>query len=167
MNLLEYHAKTEVLSPAGIRIPNGTWCEDADAAADAVKRLGPSVVKAQVPVGHRGRLGGVRMADSPEAARTAAREILGLSFAGHLPSAVLVEPRIDTLREFYAAVLHSPGDRAPLVMFAAVSGMDIEDIAGEHPESIARRTVLTLDAFDNDAAAAMLDGRGVERVKPA
>ncbi|MGH7158715.1 MAG: ATP-grasp domain-containing protein [Acetobacteraceae bacterium] len=167
MNLLEYHAKTEVLSPAGIRIPRGTWCEDAEAAADAVKRLGPSVVKAQVPAGHRGRLGGVRMADSPEAARTAAREILGLSFAGHLPSAVLVEPRIDILREFYAAVLHSPGDRAPLVMFAAAGGMDLEDIAGERPESIARRTVLTLDAFDHDAAAAMLDGRGVERVKPA
>ncbi|MGH7104413.1 MAG: ATP-grasp domain-containing protein [Acetobacteraceae bacterium] len=167
MNLLEHHAKTEILAPAGIRIPNGIWCADADAAADAAKRLGPSVIKAQVPAGHRGRLGGVIMADGPDAARAAAREILGRSFAGHLPSAVLVEPRISILREFYAAVLHSPSERAPLVMFAAVGGMDIEDIAGDNPGSIARRAVLKLDAFDNDAASAMLDGRGVERVTPA
>ncbi|MGH7070509.1 MAG: ATP-grasp domain-containing protein [Acetobacteraceae bacterium] len=166
MNLLEYHAKTEVLAPAGIRIPNGIWCEGADAAASAVRKLGPSVVKAQVPTGHRGRLGGVRMAENAEEARAVAKDILGLSFAGHRPAAVLVEPRVNASREFYAAVLHSPDERAPLVMFAAAGGMDIEEIAAAKAESIARCTVRNLDDFDEDAASAMLEGRGVAQVQP-
>jgi len=167
MNLLEYHAKTEVLAPAGIPVPEGAWCDDPEAAAHAAQHLGACVVKAQVPAGGRGRMGGVRTADSPAEARTAAGDILSRTFAGHRPAAVLVEPRLPLLREFYAAVLQSPRDRAPLVMFSATGGMDIEEIAADRSRSIVRHLVRDLDRFDAAAATIMLEGTGVGNLQPA
>ncbi len=167
MNLLEYHAKTEILAPAGIPVPAGAWCENPDAAANAARRLGQCVVKAQIPVGKRGRMGGVRMADGPDEARAAAEDILSRTFAGHRPAAVLVEPRLPLIGEFYCAVLQSPRDRSPLVMFSPAGGMDIEEIAAAGSGTVARHLVRDLDRFDATAAAAVLEGMGVDHVKPA
>ncbi|MDA8050232.1 MAG: acetate--CoA ligase family protein [Rhodospirillales bacterium] len=166
MNLLEYHAKTGVLGPAGIKVPNGRWCEDPEAAALAAAELGPSVVKAQVPTGHRGKAGGVRMVDTPEQAHAAARELLRITFAGHRATAVLVEERAPVAREFYAAVLYSPRERAPLVMFAAEGGMDIEEVAARGTDTIRRQLVMSPDRFHTADAAAMLDDLGLDHMKP-
>ncbi|MGH7058035.1 MAG: ATP-grasp domain-containing protein, partial [Acetobacteraceae bacterium] len=167
MNLLEYHAKREVLAPAGIAVPEGAWCENAEAAAMAAGRLGPVVVKAQVPAGHRGKTGGVRVATSPEEAERVARDIFGMTFAGHRPRAVLVERRVPIAREFYAAVLAAPGERAPVVMFSSSGGMDIEEIAAREPASIGRQVVRDLDGFDASTAAAMLADSGLGALAPA
>lgn len=158
MNVLEYHAKTEVLVPAGIKVPEGAWCTDPLAAANAARSLGKCVVKAQVPAGKRGKTGGVVMADSPEEAWVAAEQILARTFAGHRPAAVLVEERLPLVSEFYCAVLFSPRERAPLVMFSTAGGMDVEEISAAQVQAIARHVVRDPDAFDAREALAMLHG---------
>lgn len=161
MNLLEHHAKTLILAPAGIPLLAGTVCRTVDDAAMAAESLGPCVIKAQVPTGKRGKAGGIRLAQTPAEARAEAAAILGMEIDGHRAGEVLVEQLAPIAREFYASVLHSPAERASLVLFAAEGGMDIEAIATENPDAIRRYMVTTPDGFDHDDAMAMLEGLGL------
>ncbi len=161
MNLLEYHAKALVLAPAGIPLLEGAFCRTVDEVEAAAKRLGPCVIKAQVPVGKRGKAGGIRLAQTPDEARAAAKAILGMVIDGHRTDAVLIEKLAPIAREFYASVLHAPRERASLVLFAAEGGMDIEEIAAGKPDSIRRHLVETPDHFTHAEAMAMLDGLGL------
>ena len=140
MNLEEYAAKP-LLTGAGIVTPLSRVVENADAAARAVAELGPCMIKAQVPAGRRGKAGGIKAADDPQAARTAAAEILALEIAGHAVERVLVERRAEIAREFYAAVLNDPESRSPLLMFSTAGGMDIEESAHRYPERLRRIAV--------------------------
>ena len=167
MNLLEHDAKTLVLGPAGIPLLDGVLCRDADEAAIAVERLGPSVVKAQVPAGKRGKAGGIRVAESSARAREVAQSILGMVISGHRVGAVLVESCAPIAREFYAAVLHAPRERASLVLFAAEGGMDIEELAATRPDAVRRHLVTSPDRFDTADATAMLDGLELGEAAPA
>ena len=94
MNLLEHAAKTHVLAPAGIKVPQSVLCGSPAEAEAAFARIGPCVVKAQVPVGGRGKAGGARMAGSANAAREAALAMLGTVMGGHRVESVLVEQRV-------------------------------------------------------------------------
>jgi succinyl-CoA synthetase beta subunit len=123
-----------LLRQAGIPVPPGELCHDPEAAAAAVARLGPCVVKAQVPSGKRGKAGGIKLVDSAAEARAAAKAILGLDIAGYRVERALVEKRADIARELYAAVLNDVATRSPMILFSPAGGMDIEDI----PESIVR-----------------------------
>lgn len=161
MNLLEHDAKTRVLAPAGIPLLDGALCRTADEVVAAANSLGPCVVKAQVPTGKRGKAGGIRLAQTPEAARVAADAILGMTIDGHRTETVLVEQLAPIAREFYASVLHDPVERASLVLFAAEGGMDIEEIVAATPDAIRRHLVTTPDHFGRDDAMAMLDGLGL------
>jgi succinyl-CoA synthetase beta subunit len=158
MNFLEHVAKARILAPAGIPVPRGVLCETADAAAVAFAELGPCVVKAQVPTGKRGKAGGIKVASSAEVARTAARDILGMTIDGHGVASVLLEERADIAREFYAAVLVDSVSRRPLVLFSTEGGMEIEEVAAHQPAAL-RRHLVDLDrGFDAAIARSILQG---------
>ncbi|HEY3794385.1 MAG TPA: ATP-grasp domain-containing protein [Bradyrhizobium sp.] len=158
MNLEEYAAKRHVLLPAGILIPNGTVCTTPEEASAAVGRIGPSVVKAQVPTGKRGKSGGIKMADSADDGAVAARAILGMTIGGSRVERVLIEERCPIERELYAAVLVDVGSRSPLVLFSTEGGMDIEEVAERKPDAIRRHVVDVGRGFGAAEAAALLEG---------
>ena len=158
MNLEEYAAKRHVLLPAGVPIPNGVVCMTPEEASAAVGRIGPSVVKAQVPTGKRGKSGGIKMADSAEDGAAAARAILGMNIGGSRVERVLIEERCPIERELYAAVLVDVGSRSPLVLFSTEGGMDIEEVAEQKPDAIRRHVVDVRRGFGAGEAAALLEG---------
>jgi succinyl-CoA synthetase beta subunit len=158
MNLEEYSAKQSVLQPAGVPIPNGVICKTLEEASAAVAKIGPSIVKAQVPAGKRGKSGGIKMADSPDDGAAAARAILGMTIGGSHVERVLIEERCTIERELYAAVLVDVGSRSPLVLFSTEGGMDIEEVAERKPDAIRRHVVDVKRGFGAAEAAALLKG---------
>jgi succinyl-CoA synthetase beta subunit len=137
MDFVEYQGKA-VLAQAGLPIPRGRHCATPDEVADAVAALGPCAVKAQVPVGKRGKAGGVRLVRSAQDARAAASDILKLVIGGYPVDSLLVEQSVPIAREFYAAVMSDMASRGPLVLFSAEGGMDIEELARDRPDAIFR-----------------------------
>jgi len=154
----EEHAAKPLLEAAGIAVPDGRLVGTADDAAKAFEVIGPSIIKAQVPTGKRGKAGGIKTADSADEARVAADAILGMDIAGHTVEAVLVEGRSDIAREFYAAVLNDPSSKGPLVMFSTEGGMDIEEVAENNPDAIRKAAVDIRAGFDAADARTMLAG---------
>ena len=137
MKLLEYQAK-EVLASLGIAIPPGRVAHTPDEAAAACAALGPVAVKAQVPVGGRGKAGGIKLASTPEQARAAAEQIIGMDIKGFKVPLVYCESALDIAREIYLGITVDRDARANILILSAKGGMDIEHVADESPESIAR-----------------------------
>jgi succinyl-CoA synthetase beta subunit len=137
VKLLEYQAK-EVLSSLGIAIPPGKVARTPDEAAAACAALGPVAVKAQVPVGGRGKAGGIKLVKSPDEARSAAAQIIGMDIKGFKVPLVYCEAALDIHREIYLGFTVDRDARANILMLSAKGGMDIEQVAEESPESIAR-----------------------------
>ncbi len=137
MKLLEYQAK-EVLASLGIAIPPGRVARTPEEAAAAFAELGPIAVKAQVPVGGRGKAGGIRLASSPDQARAAAQQIIGMDIKGFKVPLVYCETALDIEREIYLGFTVDRDARANILMLSAKGGMEIEQVADESPESIAR-----------------------------
>ena len=137
MKLLEYQAK-EVLSSLGIAIPAGKVARTPDEAAAACAQLGPVAVKAQVPVGGRGKAGGIKLAATPEEARKAAEQIIGMDIKGFKVPLVYCETALEIGREIYLGFTVDRDARANILMLSAKGGMEIEQVAEESPESIAR-----------------------------
>ncbi len=137
MKLLEYQAK-EVLASLGIAIPPGLVARTPDEAAAAASRLGPVAVKAQVPVGGRGKAGGIKLVKTPDDARQAAEQIIGMDIKGFKVPLVYCEAALDIEREIYLGFTVDRDARANILMLSAKGGMDIEQVAEESPESIAR-----------------------------
>ena len=137
MKLLEYQAK-EVLSSLGIAIPPGRVARTPDEAAAACAELGPVAVKAQVPVGGRGKAGGIKLAQTPDEARAAAAQIIGMDIKGFKVPLVYCESALEIEREIYLGFTVDRDARANILMLSAKGGMEIEQVADESPESIAR-----------------------------
>ena len=137
MKLLEYQAK-EVLASLGIAIPPGRVARTPDEAAAACAALGPVAVKAQVPVGGRGKAGGIKLAQTPEEARAAAEQIIGMDIKGFRVPLVYCEAALDIAQEIYLGFTVDRDARANILMLSARGGMDIEQVAEEEPEAIAR-----------------------------
>ena len=137
----EEHAAKPLLAAAGIATPPGELASSPEEAAAAARRLGPCVVKAQVPAGKRGKAGGIRPADTPEEAARAAQAILGMEIAGQRVERLLVEARAEIAREFYAAVLNDPASKGPMILFSTAGGMEIEELSEARPESLLRLPV--------------------------
>jgi len=137
VKLLEYQAK-EVLSSLGIAIPQGAVARTPVEAAAACARLGPVAVKAQVPVGGRGKAGGIKLARTPEEARAAAQQIIGMDIKGFKVPLVYCETALDIAREIYVGFTVDRDARANVLLLSARGGMDIEQVAEESPEAIAR-----------------------------
>jgi len=154
----EEHAAKPLLAAAGIAVPVGRLATTPEAAAEAAAAIGAVVVKAQVPIGKRGKAGGIRLAKDPEETRQAAEAILGMSIGAHTVERLLIEAQASIATEFYAAVLNDPGSKGPLVMFSSVGGMDIEEIAAERPGALRRHAVDVRAGFGLDDARGMLEG---------
>ncbi len=137
MKLLEYQAK-EVLARLGIAIPPGRVAHTPQEAAQACADLGPVAVKAQVPVGGRGKAGGIQLAATPEEAAAAANRIIGMDIKGFRVPLVYCETALDIARELYLGFTVDRDARANILMLSAKGGMDIEQVAEESPEAIAR-----------------------------
>jgi succinyl-CoA synthetase beta subunit len=137
MKLLEYQAK-EVLASFGIAIPPGKVARTPEEAAAAAAEIGPVAVKAQVPVGGRGKAGGIRLAKTSEEARTAAEAIIGMDIKGFKVPLVYCEGALDIAQEIYLGFTVDRDNRANILMLSARGGVDIEAVAEDAPESIAK-----------------------------
>ena len=132
----EEHAAKPLLARHGIAIPAGALAKTPDAAAAIAARIGPVVVKAQVPAGKRGKAGGIKLAATPDEARAHATAIIGMQIAGHRVEQVLIEAQMPIGRELYAAVLNDAASQGPLIMFSTAGGMDIEEVAQTAPDQL-------------------------------
>ena len=137
MKLLEYQAK-EVLASLGIPIPPGRVARTPEEAAQACTELGPVAVKAQVPVGGRGKAGGIKLAKNADEARAAAQQIIGMDIKGFKVPLVYCEAALEIEREIYLGFTVDRDARANILMLSAKGGMDIEAVAEESPDAIAR-----------------------------
>src|SRR6202165_2252826 len=137
MKLLEYQAK-EVLASLGISIPPGRVARTPDEVAAACSELGPVAVKAQVPVGGRGKAGGIKLAGTPDEARLAAEQIIGMDIKGFRVPLVYCEGALDIGQEVYLGFTVARDAPANVLMLSAKGGMEIEQVAEESPEAIAR-----------------------------
>lgn len=143
MKLLEYQAKQRFQS-AGIAIPPGRLARTPDQAADAAVALGRIAVKAQVPIGGRGKAGGIAVVDTPDDARREAARILAMDIRGYPVRSVWCETGLSIAAELYLGITLDRDRRNMVVIFSAAGGMEIEQVAAETPERIAK---LWPDAF--------------------
>ncbi len=138
MKIHEYQAK-EIFARYGVPIPAGRVASTPDEAATIAGEIGGTVVvKAQVHVGGRGKAGGIKLAKSPDEARAAASQILGMDIKGLTVEKVLVEQAADIKEEYYLGITTDRAARRNIVMVSAAGGIDIEEVAVTDPEKIAR-----------------------------
>ena len=148
MDLMEYQAK-ELFAAHGVPVLPGETVDDPAAARAVAERIGKAVVvKAQVKTGGRGKAGGVKLAETPDDAEARAREILGLDIKGHVVRKVLVTEASDIAAEYYVSFLLDRANRSFLAMASAEGGMDIEQLAVERPEALARVPVDAVRGVD-------------------
>ncbi|HZJ02962.1 MAG TPA: ATP-grasp domain-containing protein, partial [Thermoleophilia bacterium] len=131
--LLEYQGK-RWLEKAGLPVPRGREASTPEEARQVAEELGkPVAVKAQVQAGGRGKSGAVKLVDTPQEAEEAARSILNMEIKGLPVRVVLVEEKLDIVREYYATCIvnSSRGALSPMLMFSVEGGMDIESVPEE------------------------------------
>lgn len=142
MKLIEYQAK-EVFARYGLPIQKGFVARTVDEVKEGLASLDfPIVIKAQVPVGGRGKAGGVKLAKDASEATEKASAILGLEIKGIKVKKVLITEAVDIGKELYLGIVQDRRARAPVVMVSAEGGVDIEEVARTKPEAIHK---LTLD----------------------
>ncbi|MGD0979925.1 MAG: ADP-forming succinate--CoA ligase subunit beta [Solirubrobacteraceae bacterium] len=147
MDLLEYQGK-QLLARHGIPVPRGKVAATIDEAAAAANEIGyPCAVKAQVQIGGRGKLGGIKIAADEAQAREHAGAILGMDIRGLTVHEVWIEGASEIASEYYASIVFDRSAKAPLVMLSTRGGMDIEQVAEETPEAIATLHVDPLLGF--------------------
>jgi len=137
VKFLEYQVK-ERFRAAGIPVPDGRLARNPDEAALAAGALGAVAIKAQVPVGGRGKAGGIKLARTPADAKRVAAEILGMEIKGFPVREVWCEVAQEITRELYLGLTVDRDARATVLILSAAGGMDIEEVAESRPEAIAR-----------------------------
>jgi succinyl-CoA synthetase beta subunit len=137
MDLLEYQGK-QLFARHGIPVPAGEPARTVDEAIAAANRIGyPCAVKAQVQVGGRGKLGGIKLASDEHQAREHAEAILGMDIKGLTVRELWIEGASQIEAEYYASFVFDRGAKAPLAMLSTRGGMDIEEVSTQTPEAIA------------------------------
>ena len=162
MDLYEFQGK-ELFRQAGIPVSEGRLVLTPQEARDAAADLGcPVVVKAQVLTGGRGKAGGVKLATSPADAEEKAKGIFGLDIKGHVVHKIWVEKASDIAKEYYLSVTFDRGTKKPLFMFTKEGGVDIEDVAANTPEKLAKLHVDPLEGFQAYQARRLVYGAGID-----
>jgi succinyl-CoA synthetase beta subunit len=137
VDLLEYQGK-QLFARHGVPVPTGRPAATVDEAVTAADAVGyPCVVKAQVQIGGRGKLGGIKVAASREEAREKAAAILGMEIRGLRVHEVWIEEASSIEDEYYASIVFDRSAHAPLILFSTKGGVDIEQVAEEDPGAIA------------------------------
>ncbi|MDQ1487174.1 MAG: succinyl-CoA synthetase beta subunit [Actinomycetota bacterium] len=152
MDLFEYQAR-DLFAAHGVPVTRGEVATTPERAAEIAASIGgPVVVKAQVKTGGRGKAGGVKLADGPVDAQAKAAAILGMDIKGHTVHRVLVAEASDIAEEYYFSFLLDRSNRTFLAMASREGGMEIEQVAVENPDALARIPVDAITGVDTAKA---------------
>lgn len=162
MDLMEYKS-VELFCQYGVPAHRGVVVDSVD-EIDAVKDLieYPSVVKAQVQIGGRGKAGGIKFANNLEEAKAAASAILGMDIKGHTVKKIMFTKKADVDKELYISIMMDRATKSPIIIFSAKGGMDIEAVAKETPEDIIKVTVNPLIGIQPFMAKYLLSKAGLD-----
>jgi succinyl-CoA synthetase beta subunit len=162
MDLYEHQGK-ELFRRYGIPVSDGRLATTpAEARAAAEELGGPVVVKAQVLTGGRGKAGGVKLADGTDDAEQRAGEILGLDIRGHVVRKLWIERASEIAKEYYLSVTFDRGAKRPLFMLTREGGVEIEQVAEENPDALARLHVDALEGFQPYQARRLIYGAAID-----
>jgi succinyl-CoA synthetase beta subunit len=156
VDLYEYQAR-DLFAAHGVPVLPGSVASTPEEAKAAAEQIGNQVVvKAQVKVGGRGKAGGVKLAQTPDEAKEKAEAILGLDIKGHITRRVLVAEASDISSEYYFSFLLDRSNRTFLAMASSEGGMEIEQLAVERPEALAKIPVDSVTGVDKAKALEIL-----------
>jgi succinyl-CoA synthetase beta subunit len=157
VDLLEYQGK-QFFASFGIPVSDGAPCRTVDEALEVAERVGyPVVVKAQVHAGGRGKAGGVKLANDADEVRTHAGNILGMDIKGHTVHIVWIEVASDIAEEYYASFTLDRSAKKHLGMLSAEGGVEIETVAEENPDAIAKIWIDPVVGLDEATARAWVE----------
>ena len=161
MRFYEYESR-QLVEAAGIPVTAYGYAQSADEARKIAEDIGgPTVVKSQVLTGGRMKAGGVQFADTSEEAAEHAEAILKLEIGGHMPRGVLVDPKAEVKQEYYAGVVWDGAAKKPLLIFSDMGGIDIEEVAEQHPDHVGRGHFSNLLPFSDFQAKQVIAAAGV------
>jgi succinyl-CoA synthetase beta subunit len=150
VDLFEYQGK-QLFARYGIPVSDGAPVTTVPEAVEVAGRIGyPVVVKAQVQVGGRGKAGGIKLAANAEEVHTHAEAILGMDIKGHVVKVVWIERASEIAEEYYASFTLDRGAKLHLGMLSAQGGVEIEQVAEENPDAIAKIHVDPVDGLTED-----------------
>ena len=166
MDLFEYQAR-DMFEAHGVPVLAGAIATTPDEARAAAEQIGTgsggvTVVKAQVKTGGRGKAGGVKVAKSPDEARSHAEQILGMDIKGHTVHRVMIAGGARIAEEYYFSILLDRANRSYLAMCSKEGGMDIEQLAVERPEALAKIEVDPNVGVDDVKAQEIVDAAGFD-----
>jgi len=171
MRFFEFESR-KIVEQAGIPVTEYGFATTAEEARKIAADIdGPTVIKSQVLSGGRMKAGGVQFADTPDQAAEHAEAILALEINGHLPRGVLVDPKAEIEQEYYAGVVWDGTAKRPLILFSDMGGIDIEQVAAEHPDHVGRGKLSNLRPVSDFQAkqviaAAGVTGKPLQRLTP-
>src|SRR5919204_3667553 len=171
MRFFEYEAR-EIVKRAGIPVTDYGFATTPQEAREIAVRIGgPVVIKSQVLTGGRMKAGGVQFADTPDEAERHARHVLALEINGQMPRGVLVDSRAEVKQEYYAGVVWDGIRKQPVMLFSDMGGIDIEEVAEQHPDHVGRRHFSNLlgprDFEAKECIASIgVTGRALTRLTP-
>ncbi|MFY8050896.1 MAG: ADP-forming succinate--CoA ligase subunit beta [Aquiluna sp.] len=152
MDLFEYQAR-DIFEKYGVPVLAGKIADTPEQAEAAAQEIGGTVVvKAQVKIGGRGKAGGVKVAHSPQEAKEKAAQILGLDIKGHVVKRVMIAQGADIDKEYYFSILLDRSNRTFLSLCSVEGGMEIEQLAHERPDALARIEVSAVKGIDKAKA---------------
>jgi succinyl-CoA synthetase beta subunit len=167
LDLLEYQGK-ELFAKHGVPVPQGRFADSVDQAVQAADEIGyPCVVKAQVQIGGRGKAGGIKVAKDADEARAHADAILGMDITGphgegpFTVHALWIEAASEIEAEYYFSFILDRSAKKVLAMLSTKGGMDIEEVAEKHPDSLAKDHVEPGDGFGPGEAEQLATDAGV------
>ena len=161
MRFFEYESR-RIVELAGIPVTRYGFCRSPEEARKAAEEIGgPVVIKSQVLSGGRMKAGGVKFADSPDEAAEHAAAILELEIGGQMPRGVLVDPKAEVKQEYYAGVVWDGTRKQPLMLFSDMGGIDIEEVAEQHPDHVGRGHLSNLLPISDFEAKQVVAATGV------
>jgi succinyl-CoA synthetase beta subunit len=156
MRLLEHESK-EIWRTFGIAIPKGQLVSGQEPLA--IER--PVILKAQIPLGGRGKAGGIIEASTEEEIRSGIEHILSTPLRGYKSTRVLAEEKVDTVREFFMAMAYDTVAKGPVAIFSTEGGVDIEDLARNHPDKVKRESFSVAGRLPPYRAREIISDRGI------
>src|SRR5689334_13993796 len=161
MRFFEFESRA-IVAKAGIPVTRHGFAQTAaEARAIAEDIAGPVVIKSQVLTGGRMKAGGVQFADTPAEAQAHAEHVLGLEIGGHMPRGVLVDSKAAVKHEYYAGVVWDGIRKRPVMLFSDMGGIDIEEVAEQHPDHVARAHFSTRTEFSEWQAKQVIASLGI------
>ncbi len=158
MRLLEYESK-EILREYQIAVPRGQIISSTEQLdVDA-----PVILKVQIPMGGRAKVGGILEASTTEEAKAAIEQLLSTTVRGYKANRILMEEKIDVAQEFFMAIVYNTVAKAPAALFSLQGGVDIEELATLWPEKVRKRLFSVCQGFLPYQAREIISETGISR----